>query len=663
MNQQPENDAATTTSKRKSDRRHDEQTESAVLPLLAFFTDLRLLVVLLAALALLSVGVTSVAGRTSSPPEADRTPQIGTLGQFGDLDPSVTSSAAPVAGLQAAMSRWVDALEAGEPVTADLVSARAVEQQHERVVRFYRQRDARPAWLTAGGSPKPAMDELVLGLEGDSDSRERAEQVARRLGDGEATADDRARLDGALTYVFFTHASELMQGRVGPGEIAGKIWRTEPRDLDLVTVLDKALADGQVAAALGQLAPPHEGYARLLRAHRTYQRLAAAGGWPQVPDGPAVDVDEEMAPERYRALVERLYAEGYLSRAAAESRLARLDRTETADTEIAATETAAGNETGTASEPARPRLDHSLSAVLHDFQEHHGLEVDGILGPKALAALNVSAEERVRQIALNLERWRWLPADLGATHLRVNVPAFELEGVRDGRVTLDMAVVVGQRSWPTPMMTESLERVVVNPYWNVPRSIVAAEIGPKLARDPDYLRRQGFEVLTNGQRTRLASIEPQDLDDPGVRVRQTPGAYNALGRIKFLFPNRYNVYMHDTPHQSGFARHDRARSHGCIRVARPLDLAAWVFAESDDMESVEKWLGGRRPATLELAEELPVHILYFTAFVDESGRMQFRDDVYGYDAAHRQALLDDGWTPAPPVMLLPEASSPVVVAD
>ncbi|HMB55510.1 MAG TPA: L,D-transpeptidase family protein [Thermoanaerobaculia bacterium] len=659
MNQHPEDEDAKTTSQ----RRPEGET-----PLLASFTDLRLIVVLLAVLALLSVGVTSVAGRTSGPQEAERTPHTGSLGQVGELDLPETSSAAPLAGLQAATSRWVDALEAGEPVTPDLVPARAAEKQHERVVRFYRQRDARPAWLTADGSPKPAMDELIVKLEGDADSRplgERAEQVARRLGDGEATTDERARLDGALTYIFFTHASELMQGRVGPDEIADKIWRTEPRDLDLVAVLEEALADGHVGDALDRLEPPHDGYARLLGAYHTYQQLAAMGGWPTVPDGPAIDVDEEMAPERYRALVERLHAEGYLSRAAAESRLTRLDRNERTAAESAAAETTGGGTTGgseAAPEPVLTRLDHGLSTVLRHFQESHGLEVDGILGPNAQAALNVSAEERVRQIALNLERWRWLPADLGESHLRVNIPAFELQGVRDGRVTLEMPVVLGQRSWPTPVMTESLERVVVNPYWNVPKSIVAAEIGPKLAKDPDYLRRQGFEVLENGQRAQLASIEPDDLDDPGVRVRQTPGAYNALGQIKFLFPNQYSVYMHDTPHQSAFERHDRARSHGCVRVARPLDLAAWVFEGSADMESVEERIGSRSPATLELEEELPVHLLYFTAFVDETGRMQFRDDVYGYDAAHRQALLDDGWTPSS-VTPLPAVPSPVVAAD
>ena len=250
------------------------------------------------------------------------------------------------------------------------------------------------------------------------------------------------------------------------------------------------------------------------------------------------------------------------------------------------------------------------------FQRRHGLEEDGVAGPATLAELNQRAEDHVRQIEVNLERWRWLPRDLGRRHVRVNIAAFRLDAVEDGRTALDMRVIVGKPYTRTPMFGSAMDAVIFNPSWYVPTSIAVHEILPKARKDPSYLRRGGYEVLS------------------GSRIRQRPGPQNALGRIKFVFPNRFNVYLHDTPARTLFGRTVRTFSHGCIRIEKPADLAVWVLGGDDPRwtaEAVRAGVEAGRERRVALHEKVPVHVAYWTAWADERGTLRLGRDVYQRD--------------------------------
>ena len=270
--------------------------------------------------------------------------------------------------------------------------------------------------------------------------------------------------------------------------------------------------------------------------------------------------------------------------------------------------------------------DAALSDAVAAFQREAGLRDSGLLTRATTAALSAdpSANASAAEIGANMERWRWLPRDLGGRYVMVNIPEYELRLVSEGAVAHQARVVVGKADTPTPVFSHPMEFLVVNPSWNVPPSILQKEFLPKLAVDPDYAAKLGYEVIRKGDR---------------ISIRQPPGERNALGHIKFMFPNRHAVYIHDTPSRSLFANDARAYSHGCVRVQDPFRLGEIVLGrEAGWSEGRLRALVGKGERTVRLATPLPVHIVYFTAFVDEGGRLQTRADIYGHDAKLRAAL-------------------------
>ena len=267
--------------------------------------------------------------------------------------------------------------------------------------------------------------------------------------------------------------------------------------------------------------------------------------------------------------------------------------------------------------PDAELYDARLAEAVTHFQERHGIEPDGRVGAETLTELNVPAEERRMAILLNLDRWRWLPRDLGERYVLVNVAAFELAVMEDDEPVLRMNVVVGKEGRNTPFFQDTLEYVVVNPYWNVPQSILERDIMPVARRDPGYLARNGYEVL------------------PGGRVRQRPGSNNSLGAVKFLFPNDMNVYLHDTPAKHLFRRTTRAFSSGCIRVEKPDELAEYLLRTSTSRSpgTYRTLRDSGREQWVQLEEKVPIYILYFTAWVDGDGSVRFYRDVYERDGA------------------------------
>ncbi|MEK9505452.1 L,D-transpeptidase family protein [Gaopeijia maritima] len=291
-------------------------------------------------------------------------------------------------------------------------------------------------------------------------------------------------------------------------------------------------------------------------------------------------------------------------------------------------------------------LDDDLAKAIALFQARHGIAVDSVAGPETIAAMNVSLADRIDQLALNLDRFRRLPRDFGERAILVNVAGFELRVLEHNRPTLQMAVVVGQPEWRTNVFSDSIEYLEVNPYWHVPESIEAAETLPRAQEDPNYLTENRISVVAEGDNLG-DPIDPSGIDwaemsadDMPYDFRQEPGPENALGQIKFMFPNDYNIYLHDTPADALFQEDFRAFSHGCIRLERPFELAEYVLRHGSEYTAEELAAvreSGER-TRFDLSTPLPVYIAYLTAWVDDDGRVRFHQDVYDLDEKEEAAL-------------------------
>lgn len=484
---------------------------------------------------------------------------------------------------------------------------------------FYERRSFRPAWVDEDG-PRPAADSLVAAVaaadrEGLRPSdyhleaiRDLREQSAGSPGRPDAAT--LAELDLLLTDAFLAYGDHLADGRVDPVSLHPD-WVPSRSGADLVGRLERALAEERVRGSLQDLRPPHEGYRRLRDALDRYRREASDGGWPVVPDGPAVAPGETT--DRVRALRARLRAAGG-----------------------AADPVADGDEAV---------YGPALEEAVRRFQRRHGLEDDGVVGPATLSALNATAEERARQIRVNLERWRWLPRSLGERHVRVNAADFELEVVEGGEVVLSMRAIVGRAYRKTPVMSDRITYLVFSPFWHVPHSLAVQDQLPLQKQDPGYFQRMGMRVF-RGWDAGAPEVDPASVDWSEVsarsfpyRLRQDPGPKNALGRVKFMFPNRFSVYLHDTPGRELFARRGRSFSSGCIRVERAEELAAYLLRGDPAWtpETIRRAMGAGAERTVRLPEAVPVHLLYLTTFSDGE-TVQFRPDVYDRDGRVGAAL-------------------------
>ncbi|MEI6412761.1 MAG: L,D-transpeptidase family protein [Pseudomonadota bacterium] len=426
--------------------------------------------------------------------------------------------------------------------------------------------------------------------------------------------------DPWLSAVFLTLADHLHRGRVDPAK-ADPDWFL-PRPTFQPEPLLSAIARGKgVMELLESVQPVHRGYRNLLKGLHQFQALAAQGGWSEIPKGSKLI--PAMTDERVPAIRERLKITG----------------------EMAATEPApplVGED-----QPAGDPLlyDEGLAEAVRRFQGRYGLEADAIIGPGTLAAFNRSARERVHQIALNLERWRWLPRSLGDRYILVNMAGYELTVVEQDEPLWDMRVIVGQIYRKTPAFSQRMTEIVLNPYWNVPDRIAHEDLLPKLRKKPNFLKDQGIQIL-GGTRKHHASAEDTgedpDAEEPRspIRLRQSPGPKNALGRIKFLLPNRFAIYLHDTPKRQLFNKTIRTFSSGCIRLEKPIKLAGFVLQGTSgwDAARVQAGIDSGKTVNIRLAKPVPVFMVYLTTWLDAGGVMQFRPDVYQRDQRLRQTL-------------------------
>lgn len=496
------------------------------------------------------------------------------------------------------------------------------------VARFYEDRAFELAW-TSGGAISPNVGVLIEEIRQSEDEGMRpgdyhlrriegiVEQIRSYRSGASVPAGLLADLDLLCTDAFLLQASHRLGGRVDP-ETIDREWFANRRSRDLVRLLEEALSEANIAATLDELLPSQTEYNRLRGHLQKYRQIELSGGWPVIPGGSKMQLGDEG--ERVALLKQRLAREEY---------------------------PVVGVESPEA------RFDEALDAAVRMFQERHGLDVDGVVGSATLRALNVSAGARARQIALNMERWRWLPQDLGQRHVIVNIAGYWLEVVENQETVLDMRVIVGRSYRRTPVFSDRISYLVFNPYWNVPPGIAAKDILPQVKQDPSYLARQNM-TLFSGWGADARVVDPQTVDWSRVtatnfpyRIRQEPGPNNALGTVKFMFPNRFSVYLHDTPARELFARSVRTFSSGCIRVEKPVELAAYLLQDQSGWasEKIRSLSGGTTEQTVRLTRPVPVHLLYWTAWVDDEGQIEFRDDVYG-----RDLILDNALQEKPPAL-------------
>ncbi len=458
------------------------------------------------------------------------------------------------------------------------------------VVTFYARRANQPAW-----SPKTTAA-LLRGIR--SASADGLDPRVYHLDAIESLTSDDARTivarDLLSTDGFLLLGLHLTQGRVDPVSLMRE-WCVTPRRVDLAAALQSALDAGDVEGMLRNLAPRHEQYSLLRAALAKYRQIASAGGWPTLRAGPPLRLGDRG--ERVIELRKRLAAEPLSTPLSLQSDV----------------------------------FDGPLDQALRTFQQHHSLAADGVAGGATRRQLNVSAADRARQIELNMERWRWMPDQLGDSYVLVNIAAFRLDMVEGGQSVLNMKTVVGKSFWETPFFPAKITEIVINPSWFVPDKIADEELWPKQRRDRSYFAREHIEVT------------------PGGRLRQLPGPWNSLGRIKFNMPNPFLVYLHDTPATGLFSLQTRTFSHGCIRLEKAADLALLLLRDQPEWNAatLQAAIDSGIERVIRLTKPEPVYVLYWTAWPGRDGRISFHDDVYKRDAQLSRALR----SPVTPVQL------------
>ena len=425
---------------------------------------------------------------------------------------------------------------------------------------------------------------------------------------------DAVKFDLALTVCVMRYVSDLHIGKVNPQRLAFN-FDEESRKYDLPEFLkDHIVGAADVAGVLAQVEPPYPGYRRTIQALQTYLQLARKDDGEQLPP-----VKKAILPGDAYPGVPRL------------TRLLRL----TGDLPP-----------GANVPPDRPVYDSALVDAVKNFQRRHGRDPNGRIDAQTLADLNVPLARRIRQMQLTLERWRWMPAAYQSAPIVANIPEFRLRAYdKDFNIGVSMNIVVGKAyGHHTPVFGDTMQYVVFRPYWQVTASITRGETIPHILRDPDYLAKNNFEVVDSRNTVvstgAVTSQMLSQLRAGKLLIRQRPGPTNSLGLVKFVFPNNYNVYMHDTPATELFARTRRDFSHGCIRVEKPAELAEWVLRDNPGWtpDRIRAAMRGTVTQQVNLAHPIPVLIVYATVIVLEDGLVHFYDDIYGHDAALEQAL-------------------------
>lgn len=474
----------------------------------------------------------------------------------------------------------------------------------EIVAKFLEGQAGSPVWTEPGGAASlNAHGKAVV------EALQRAGREGLRPDDYRLPeTSDGVTLETAVTSVVLRYVTDLQAGRIDPKRADPELF-VYAREVDGVAMLERVAGATDPARALADLAPANPVYRRLRRLLAEYRDIEQAGGWGTIADGEPLKPghrDVRIAEIRRRLAV-------------------------------------SGDATVASEDP--DAYDEVFGIAIRSFQARHGLEPDGVVGNKTILALNAPVADRIRQIVINMERFRWMPDDLGDDHVFVNMAGFTLDYVRHGSLDFTMRVVVGRPFRETPIFSDRIRYLEFNPTWTVPPKIASNDLLPKILKDPGFLAAGGYEVYA-GWDDGAARLDPMAVDwarykgrNLPFRLRQAPGKKNALGRVKFMFPNDFDIYLHDTPAREHFRRAVRNFSSGCIRLEHPVTLAERLFeADGQDASRIGAILESGKTARINLATPVPVHLTYLTAWIGEGGTVEFRDDLYGRDVRLAAAL-------------------------
>jgi murein L,D-transpeptidase YcbB/YkuD len=491
----------------------------------------------------------------------------------------------------------------------------------KRLTELYHGNGLKPFWIV-DGKPSPRAAETLAVLE-DAESQGLVpndyfvDKIHQYWGSKDTSG--LVRLDILLTLGTMRYVGDQREGRMEPHKADAKLFATaRDADVDWDALRKTAFEAPDMKAFLEQQAPPFPQYGQLRKKLAEYRAIAAKGGWPSIPAGETLKPG--MEDKRVSMVRKRLAVTGDL---------------------------ASGNMDGAV-------FDAALEEAVKRFQKRHNLTPDGTVGKQTIAAMNVTVESRIDQIVLNMERYRWLKRTLmGERFVAVNIAGFEAVAGKPGKFDLRMPVIVGKTYHETPVFNDTIKYVEFNPYWNLPPSIASDETLPKLKKDPHYLKKNNMRIF-KGWGPDAPELDATTIDWSKVskkdmkkyRIRQDPGPDNALGTVKLVFPNKYDVYLHDTPAHGLFKMEQRAFSHGCIRMGRPAEMAAWVLGGAEkgwSLARVNEVIAGGKRQVVVLDQPVPIYILYRTAYVNpEDNALYFYEDVYGRDKLLAEALFGAG---------------------
>ena len=469
---------------------------------------------------------------------------------------------------------------------------------------FYKDRQYKPLWSDEKGRLNRAYDLLQVIVRADDEGLRPADYYLDEIRKNWAATglDDSMRLDLLLSAALFSYSNHVYSGRFNPAELDVN-WHIKNEPLDVANLLNKVAKKESIAALLKKLPPQHSGYQSLKKALSRYRDIERQGGWQRFDKGPTLEPG--MQHPQVVQLRQRLAVSG--------------DLVDGAETDI---------------------FDHGLAEAVESYQRRHGLTVDGNVGPQTRRSLNIPVSARIRQIRINMDRWRWMPRKLGKRYLMVNMTGFELYIMEKDSAVLSMPVIVGKSYRATPSFSGLVSTMEYNPYWTIPTNLVMQDIIPRQINDPSFLQRKSIRVFRGWENAR--EIDPKTVDWKAIDkekfpywLRQDPGAKNALGQVKFLFSNPYEIYLHGTPDRHLFDRAVRTFSSGCIRVKDPVRLASYLLNDGSQQmeEEILATIHLDSNQSVRLPVAVPIYLVYWTAWVDQDGKLNFRHDIYGRDAA------------------------------
>ncbi|RAK04218.1 murein L,D-transpeptidase YcbB/YkuD [Halanaerobium saccharolyticum] len=483
---------------------------------------------------------------------------------------------------------------------------------YQQLKEFYEQRHYQSIWLKEEQfrrNPEALVEEIKNsydeGLNPEDYHLEYIEENTRyqELFE-EGSLKKRALLDILLTNAYLSLASDYLNGKID-AEIIIEDYSYQPDNLEAQNLLKLLLEEKDVAQTLQEQLPQIENYKKLKQKLADYRNPEKIKEWTQIAPGDLLAEDAEG--QRVSQLISNLNSRNYLNQAQIEN---------------------------------DDYFDRTVKKAVVRFQMNHGLNADGVVGDKTLKALNVPLDHRIKQIIINMERWRWLPEDLGSRYIYVNIADYNLKLYENNQVIMEMKTIVGQEQRSTPVFSDTIKYLVINPYWYVPKSIAVKDKLPQIKKDYNYLKENNYSLFKYMGDSELKEIDPAEVewskineDNFNYLLRQNPGDQNALGKIKFMFPNKFSIYLHDTPGRYLFSETDRSFSSGCIRIEKPVDLAEYLLQDQEkwNRDAIESEMKKDKEKTVYLNNPIKIYIQYNSAWVDSLGNLNFREDIYNRD--------------------------------